>query len=258
MPGFWNLWAEGAGSDQTGKSERLDQTALVRKWPKKVIGVTFIFTNRKFLKRIVTSSDRKPARTDSSDKFISVNSDVISPNFVKPVEIWASTVVVVVVTFLSGDGKADLLCDFFSSFFLFFCFVSLPPFPSLPNRHHLSVPPSICEIALSDRQIGCALIRGEQSEPVRVKGRGLVPLQDNYNLVAATATLSPTSLPTHTQILLIGLKSRRAKRRSRVFRGLADAALKRGAAWGDGGRPRGKTKKVWSHLTSSSVSHGPS
>lgn len=28
-----------------------------------------------------------------------------------------------------------------------------------------------------------------------------MPLQDNYNLVATTATLSPTSLPTHTHSL---------------------------------------------------------
>ena len=40
-----------------------------------------------------------------------------------------------------------------------------------------------------------------------------MPLQDNYNLVAATATLSPTALPrhthtqTHTHTLLIGLRS---------------------------------------------------
>lgn len=73
-------------------------------------------------------------------------------------------------------------------------------------------------------------------------GGGLVPLQDNYNLVAATATLSPTSLPTHTHSLN-WTQATVWKQQCWVLRGLYEAAFNREAMWGNGGQTGGKWRE---------------
>lgn len=96
-----------------------------------------------------------------------------------------------VVSVLSVDGEGHPL--------LFFLFVSLAP--SL-------LPASLYLWNRSFRQTDWKRLDLRWTKQAGRGGGGLVPLQDNYNLVAATATLSPTSLPTHTHILLIGRESR--------------------------------------------------